>query len=174
MKLLGQIARQPNIPAAGRTLYRTAVRGIVLDGRRLLMVYSPVNGDYKFPGGGVKAREELTAALEREIQEECGVQVLHIGPDFGQVIERDLAEEPDYDIFQMTSSYYLCQVADHQQPQRLDDYEAELEFQPVWVDIDEAIRVNTAVLQSDRQDIPFWTRRETFVLQQIRKRLISQ
>jgi len=150
---------------------RTAVRGIILDGRKLLMVYSPVNGDYKFPGGGVDEGETDPQALAREIQEECGAQVASIGAAFGMMIEYDIPVEPDFDVFKMDSHYYFCQVTPGSGAQKLDDYEQELGFQPVWIDIDEAIRTNQAVLESVPRRSPEWTRRDTYVLQRIRQQL---
>ena len=45
-------------------MIREAVRAIILKGEQVLMVYSPVNGDYKFPGGGVQDGEDHQVALE--------------------------------------------------------------------------------------------------------------
>lgn len=43
---------------------RTAVRGIIYDRDRLLMVQTRL-GDYKFPGGGVQENETHEEALKR-------------------------------------------------------------------------------------------------------------
>lgn len=57
------------------------------------MIYSPKNGDYKFPGGGVDHGESFEEALIREIREECGVTVARIEREFGCVIEYDRPAE---------------------------------------------------------------------------------
>lgn len=72
MKILTEIHRRAGIHAKGKTIYRTAVRGVILRGRNLLMIHSSHVGDYKFPGGGVDEGETHAQALSREIQEECG------------------------------------------------------------------------------------------------------
>ena len=53
MKLLATIFRDKNVNPQGKTIHREAVRGIIFCDGKLLMVYSSVNGDYIFPGGGV-------------------------------------------------------------------------------------------------------------------------
>ena len=52
MQILTTIFRDPGLDIHGKTDHRVAVRAVVIRGGNLLMVYSPVNGDYKFPGGG--------------------------------------------------------------------------------------------------------------------------
>ncbi len=167
MKLLKEIFRHPGVNPQGKTIHREAVRGIIRDGQRLLMVYSTQNGDYKFPGGGVEAGESQREALIREIREECGALVTEIGPEFGKIIEYDVPIEPEYDVFKMTSFYFCCRVEDRLREQRLDDYEREMGFRPVWVEIGAAIRVNKIILETkDYASFP-WVPRDTFVLEQI-------
>jgi 8-oxo-dGTP pyrophosphatase MutT (NUDIX family) len=173
MKLLKEIIRREGAKKVGRTIHREAVRGIIRDGRKLLMIYSPVNGDYKFPGGGVVGDEMYVETLTREVSEECGAQVIEIEAEFGSVVEYDIPTERDYDVFKMTSFYYLCRIASEFSQQRLDTYEQHLGFSPVWIDIDVAIQTNTAVLQSGRPRLPRWTRRDTFVLEQVKQQLFE-
>ena len=163
--LLGEIYRTPNIPTHGKTTTRQAVRAIICRVDKLLMIYSPVNGDYKFPGGGVKNGESHAQALRREICEECGISGAQVGEPYGRVIEYDRPVETDYDVFKMTSHYYFCRTDAATAPQRLDDYERQLGFTPRWVTIAEAIRANQAVLHASDRPVPRWTRRDTFVLE---------
>jgi hypothetical protein len=67
----------------------------------------------------------------------------------------------------MTSFYYLCQVETVFQEQSLEQYEADLGFQPVWVEVEQAIHANRLLLSSEPKKIPRWTVRNTFVLEQI-------
>ncbi len=62
----------------------------------------------------------------------------------------------------MTSHYYRCHVADSFGAQKLNGYERDLGFTPVWMDIEKAIRVNKSLLTSP--NAPEWLRREIFLL----------
>ena len=78
VKILAEIYRHPGINTQGKTIYRTAVRAVILRGRDLLMVYSSNVGDYKCPGGGVDLGESHEQALARELREECGASLLSV------------------------------------------------------------------------------------------------
>src|ERR1041384_6390167 len=138
MSILAEFHRFPGININGKTVYRTAVRGVILRGRDLLMIFSSKVGDYKLPGGGVAAAETHAQALRREVQEECGTSVVQIGPEIGAVIEYNVAQENDYDVFKMTSHYYHCEVTGAFGMQKLDEYEQALGFEPVWISIENA------------------------------------
>lgn len=169
MKLLATLNRNPGITPHGRTVTRRAVRAIIQQENALLMIYSPINGDYKFPGGGVKRGETLQAALRREVREESGLQVTDILAGFGRVIEYDRALQPGFDLFRMTSYYYICQVGEGCVPLALDDYESDLEFTPRWVSVTDALAANRAVLTASEQSTHPWTHRETLVLELLEK-----
>ena len=170
MNILAEIHRSRGVNVHGRTVHRTAVRAIILHGRNLLMIYSSNVGDYKFPGGGVNDGESHAEALHREIQEEAGVPVLHVGSELGTVIEYNLPIEKDYDVFKMTSHYYFCEVEDAFGVQKLDGYEQELGFKPVWININQAIHFNHALIHSNKT--VEWLRREIFVLEYIRHNIL--
>jgi 8-oxo-dGTP pyrophosphatase MutT (NUDIX family) len=169
VELIATIYRHPIQTLNQRTSHRQAVRAIICRGQELLMVYSAVNGDYKFPGGGVKRGEDHAAALQREVLEECGAQVTTVGSAFGKVIEYDHSELPWYDLFKMISYYYLCEIDGTFQPLHLENYEADLQFRPVWVEVEQALRTNREVLENPDCLHPFWTRRETRVLEELTK-----
>jgi len=167
MKILTEIHRARNINIHGRAILRAAVRAVIQRGRELLMVYSSNVGDYKFPGGGVDLGESHEQALARELLEECGASLLSVDGKLGAVIEYNLPHEKDFDVFKMTSHYYFCQIRDGLGQQKLDGYEKDLGFQPIWIDIDKAISANRSLLHSDK--IPEWLRREIFVLEQLKQ-----
>ncbi len=179
MKLLKEIFRRQVLPRRqpvnpnSRAITRQAVRGIILDGDQVLMVYSAQNGDYKFPGGGVQEDESHAQALHREILEECGAHIAGPMQPFGKVIEYDIPLEPEYDVFQMTSYYYLCQVEGALGEQSLDAYEQDLGFTPRWVSIDHAIQCNAALVQSAPPGLPRWAKRELLVLELVKAGLIT-
>jgi 8-oxo-dGTP pyrophosphatase MutT (NUDIX family) len=157
------IHRADGINIHGKTVQRTAVRGVIQRGQNLLMIYSSNVGDYKFPGGGVDEGESHAQALRREVSEECGATVTRIGEEIGAVIEYNFAEEAEFDTFKMTSHYYHCDVDDGFGAQNLIGYEIDLGFQPVWISIEDALEQNKTLLHSERA--PEWLRREIFVLE---------
>ena len=171
MKLIQEIVHQEGIRQDGKALCRTAVRGIILRENKLLMIHSAQNGDLKFPGGGIDDGETHHQALVREIREECGATVSHIDGAFGCVIEYAAPLEHEYDVFKMTSFYYLCRIAPMFGAQHLDQYEQDLGFAPRWVDVDTAIQINQSILHSGQLVVPRWTRREIVVLEKIREQL---
>lgn len=170
MQLITQIFHKPNLVLSGKTVIREAVRAIILHRDQVLMVYSKLNGDYKFPGGGVKRDEAHATALNREVLEECGSQLVKIIAEFGKVEEYDLAQEDEFDLFRMNSYYYLCEVEDGFGAQKLDDYELDYGFTPEWVTVEHAIAVNRALLENPPPNIQRWVKRELFVLETIKQR----
>ena len=170
MNILTEIHRQEGVDTQGKTVHRTAIRGVILRGRELLMVYSSTVGDYKFPGGGLRDSETHEQALARELEEECGMLLGRFGREIGAVIEYNFPQELDYDVFKMTSHFYECEADEGSGAQDLDEYEERLGFLPVWIDIEQAIRLNRALLDSPQA--PQWLQREIFVLEHILRHLI--
>ena len=162
-----QIICKENLNLNGKSTNREAVRGIIRDDDMLLMIYSEVNGDYKFPGGGIQESETHARALAREIREECGTEVSYIGDPYAEIHEVDQAMGDEFELFKMKSTYYPCQISDTFQELNLDDYEAELKFKPVWVTIAEAVLTNQIILNRKAPPAPRWTRRDLFVLQKL-------
>jgi 8-oxo-dGTP pyrophosphatase MutT (NUDIX family) len=171
MRTLAEIDRHLNVPHEGKIICREAVRAIILRGRELLLIHSRVNGDYKFPGGGIEEDELQETALIREVAEESGGRVTSNPQPFGKVLEFDFPAENEFTSFCMTSFYYLCEVDPMLGPQQLDEYEARLGFIPQWVDIDTAITNNQALLNSGKK-VERWVMRETRVLEIVRDELI--
>ena len=181
MELLTTIYRHKNVNIAGKTFFREAVRGIIFrtltpspspaSGRgELLMIFSPVNGDYKFPGGGIETGEPHEIALRREIREESGATLTHITGELGKVVEYANAIELDFETFKMYSYYYFCEIDGSIGNLELDNYEEELGFQPVWVNIEVALKVNKKVV-SESNPAPRWTEREIYVLEILRNQV---
>lgn len=173
MKILTEIFRDQSLDILGKTDQRQAVRAVVIRDMTLLMVYSPVNGDYKFPGGGVEENEDPEAALRREIAEECGMNLVRILQEIGSIIEYAYPMKREFDVFKMTSTYYLCETDTTINGQKLDDYEEELGFQPVWVDIDTAIQTDKTVVSVQTKRPPAWTAREVFMLEYIKEHYLN-
>jgi 8-oxo-dGTP pyrophosphatase MutT (NUDIX family) len=172
MRTLAEINRHPNVPHEGNSICREAVRAIISRGREVLLVHSTVNGDYKFPGGGIQSEECHEAALIRETAEESGGRIVSTPEPFGKVMEYDFPLEKCFDTFCMTSYYYRCEIDPELGAQHLDEYEARLGFVPVWVDIDVAIEKNRALLGSGKK-YERWVKRETCVLEIVRDELMK-
>ncbi len=145
--------------------YREAVRAVIIEGEKILLVHSNL-GDYKFPGGGVKQDESHLEALKREITEETGYLDAVIGEKIGTVIQRQVDEYEPNVIFQMNSHYYLCSLPGEKGTQNLDEYELEQEYTPKWVSIDEAIEQNQKMMEQFEENN--WIPRENYVLRKLK------
>lgn len=171
MRLLVEIDRTPGIQHKGRTVTREAVRAVILKEGQLLMIHSACDGDYKFPGGGIKKGESHQAALTREVNEESGARLTQFKGAFGCVIEYDRPIEKRFELFKMTSYYYLVEVDMALGIQHLEEYEYELGFAPEWISVEDALAVNKTLLRERPSGLQRWVRRETAVLEIIKNEL---
>lgn len=161
-----EIIHTDNLNISGKGIIRNAVRGIVLRKSQILLIYSPVNGDYKLPGGGIDKSETHDAALQREILEECGLNVKSIKSLIGIITEYDKAKEDNFNFFAMQSFYYSCELKDYNfKEQKLDKYEKELGFTPKWISLEKAIETNLKVINSGKY--PRWIKRDTEFLKYV-------
>ncbi|WP_280771799.1 NUDIX hydrolase [Salipaludibacillus daqingensis] len=152
--------------------YREAVRAVIVQNDHILLIQSNM-GDYKFPGGGVEKNESHIDGLLREVTEESGYKNCAVKEKLGIVIERSKDEYDDDAYFQMNSHYYLCElINDETVAQRLDDYEADQEFTPHWLSIDEAVHANEKCLQKYEQNR--WIHCENFVLNELKKYYVER
>lgn len=163
--LLGTFVHDRDLDLTARTLQRTAVRGVLYRGDKVLLLASR-HGDYKFPGGGVEAGESMPAALIREFEEECGLSGVEVGLALGTTVEYLRPVEPEYGVFKMTSHYFYCSGVGEVGSQVLEEYESELELEPRWVTVADALKANQAV-QASGVGVMRWLGRETHVLQQL-------
>ncbi len=149
---------------------REAVRAIILNKNSIFMIHNNM-GDYKLPGGGVNKDETHMKSLKREIKEETGYLLESVTRKIGIVIERNIDKYDVDSVFEMISHYYICKISDKLTFQELDDYEAELDFQPVWINIDKAIKKNEELLSDESKEKNDWIYRETLVLKTLKENL---
>lgn len=141
---------------------REAVRGIMMDGSKIFVLSNNMD-DYKIPGGGIEQGESKEGALKREIKEETGYSIKQIMDEVLITLERrpDVYEENSG--FEMISYYFLCTRDNHYIGQKLDDYEAKLDFKPVWIEMSKVLEHNEKLLRSDKVNNP-WVEREVQVM----------
>lgn len=145
----------------GSIFRRLAARGIIRKKDKYLAIYSKY-GDYKLPGGGREAGEELTDTLLREVQEETGYRVIPESVGDHILVHEWRKGNPE-DWLEMDSWYYFCDVAETVCERSLDDYEREYGYQVVWATLEEMIRKNEA---GDAEKTP-WIVREAMVMREL-------
>lgn len=145
---------------------RRAVRAVVYRSDRFLLVHSTVNGDYKFPGGGVNLHECSRAALSRELREETGYQLKAVTSLLGVTVELDIPASTAQP-FRTVSFYYQCEIDPRSMPTNPDAYERDLGFHPVWTTLEEALANNLDILDTAMENKIFWLPRETAVLREL-------
>lgn len=149
-----------NYDSKGTVFKRSAARGIISNGEHYLMIFSKY-GDYKFPGGGIESDEVLEDALIREMKEETGYTIIKESiKSYGKVSEKRKGKYEN--ILEMDSNYFLCQVESEVGERNLDEYEAEYDYQVVWITLNEAIEKNKQVI--DLNICP-WVIRDTKVME---------
>ncbi len=151
--------------------YRQAVRAIIFKDDKLLLINTK-KGDYKFPGGGIEQDESHSEALTREVIEETGYLVDRVNELVGIVIEKKPDEFDSTKIFEMKSYYYLCDIGRKQVEQTLDEYEAEQEFKPMWIALNEALSKNYELIEHESNGSNSWIKREAFVMQVLKSNLL--
>lgn len=60
------------------SLYRVAVKAIIIDSKKVLMVMEEDDDFWSFPGGGIVHGESVLKAIYRELEEECGLEPKYI------------------------------------------------------------------------------------------------
>ncbi len=140
MRLLFEIDKKDYNPN-GTCFIRPSVRGIIIRDGKIAMVHSIKYNYYKFPGGGIEQGEEHITTLIREVKEETGLIVIPNSiREYGLVHRVQKGDIED--MFVQDNYYYLCEVEDTREVQKLDDYEAYEEFTLEWVTPQHAIEVN--------------------------------
>ena len=149
-----------------RSFTRDSARSIIIRNCKIAMIHSLKYDYYKFPGGGIEPGESNVDALIRETAEEAGLTVI---PDsireYGYVhrIQKSTVEMDEY--FIQNNYYYLCDVEEGVNPQKLDDYESDEHFTLEYVMPESAIRSNRAKDHGPKD--PVMLEREARVLEML-------
>lgn len=145
---------------------REAVRAVIVRGDKIALVRSRSEGFYKFPGGGIEEGETHLDTLVRETAEEAGLEIVpETVREFGMLheIRKGLYGE---EIFDQKSYYYLADVREGQNEQKLDEYEERLGYELVWENIQKAYDVNMELGKKYRTTFVI---RESYVLERLLK-----
>ncbi len=151
---------------------RLAARGIILKGEDVLMLYTQRYDDYTLPGGGIDDGENQVEGLIRELTEETGAQNIRNVEAFGLYEEYRPWYKGDFNIMQMRSYCYTCEIDDELGETRLEDYEVKNGMKAVWINVHEAIKHNLDTIKnSEKKGMSI--ERETFLLSLIRDELLE-
>jgi 8-oxo-dGTP pyrophosphatase MutT (NUDIX family) len=164
-----KIYHRSDLNLDGTFSLRNAVRAVIFKDKRIVLAYLSTTREYKFPGGGRKRGETVEDALRREVKEEIGATISSIGEKIAVIQEYDKYPDDSEDFFTMISEYYLVGIDEEIGMQNLDQYEEELGFSPVEIEIEEAIRVNTANIDSINSRAAKWIIRETYMLKRLKE-----
>ena len=130
-----------------KTDTRMTVRGIMLQGSKILVLYVPKEGLYGTPGGGVEPGETLEVALLRELWEEVGAYELDVIEYLGPISELRNGIINDGLIYNPVQNYYLVDIKEFGTPELI-EYEKELDLSYTFVEIDEVISSNETLLRN--------------------------
>lgn len=147
-----------------RKIYRKAYRGIIQNDGLVLMIQSKKYGEVKFPGGGKEIGEHAYQVIRREVEEETGYLIKSRIHPFGKTYEIRADNTDEMAVFFQESRYYFCSITKEQVSQKLDDYEEDYGYQPVWISLEEALKINRSIPKNDA--IP-WKERDTLVIKKL-------
>ncbi|WP_413702097.1 NUDIX hydrolase [Psychromonas sp. KJ10-10] len=172
MRLLRSTIHSDIKPEHTNCFERLATRAIVLKEDKILLLYTARYDDYTLPGGGVDADEDLLTGFKRELQEETGAKNIRNIKAFGLYEEMRPWYKDDFDIMEMKSYCFTCEIDERLGDTRFEDYEIKNGMRVVWLPISDAIKHNENIIkQSDKKGMS--VERELFLLKLIQKELIS-
>ena len=107
---------------------RTACRGIIIEGDKILLSYEIVNDQWMIPGGGLEDNETDKECCMREIAEETGMVV--------DVSECMLEIDEYYENWKWVNKYFICKVTGTTE-KKLTQSEQEAGMISKWLPVDE-------------------------------------
>lgn len=167
MRLIKKLVH-PDVKAmTGAILTRRAARGIVLRETSILLLFTERYNDFSFPGGGVAEGEDLIDGLRRELSEETGACNIQVQRNYGYIEELRPHWQPGFDLMQMTSHFFFCDIDPELRATEMEDYEKANGMRPVWVDLDAAVAHNRGVMQRREASMGLSIQRETYLLEEL-------
>lgn len=107
---------------------RTACRGIIIEGEKILLSYETVTDQYMIPGGGLENNETDSECCIREIAEETGKIV--------EVSDCVLEIDEYYEDWKWVSKYFICKVVGATEIKQTQS-EQEVGMISKWLQVDE-------------------------------------
>jgi ADP-ribose pyrophosphatase YjhB (NUDIX family) len=124
--------------------YRKAARAVVFDGENKIGLLNVSSKNYfKLLGGGIEEGEDIKIALDRECEEELGVQVEML-KEIGSIVEY----RAQFKLHQ-TSYCFLAKTNSDKNAPNFTDEEKSSGFEIVWVEPKEALRLLNLKQTSD-------------------------
>lgn len=160
------------IDLQNKAVYREVVRGIVISGNKILVVYPKDELIYGTPGGGIETNESKEDALKREMLEEVGATQIEIIAYLGKITSYRKKFDEDIN-FIPTHHLYLVDIKSWGN-QSLIAYEIALGLSYDFMDIDEVIKTNEqALLKREQTYLDFYTN-QTVLFKTIKKLMMDQ
>ena len=106
---------------------RTACRGVVINGGRILLSYETVNDQWMLPGGGLEPGENEQECCMREVSEETGILI--------RPSECVLEIDEYYEDWKWVNRYFFGTVEGHTAI-RLTEREKEAGMEPRWLPLE--------------------------------------
>lgn len=155
---LGQSASAPRVYTE-----RRAARAIVFDSeKKIALLHVTKKSYHKLPGGGIENGEEIKSALQRETLEEIGCVVENI---------RELGIVEEYRNKLELHQISYCFTADlkgEKGQNQLEESEIADGFVPVWVTLEDAIKILESEIGVEDYGGKFITERDLAFLREVK------
>ncbi len=158
--------------------YPREARAVIWQNDKLYMIQSD-KGDYLFPGEEIEDDESIEESLKDMVRRKTGFFLRNIRIKLGEIWEVPKDSFKGKNQFQRKSEYYLCTIKTNSYDTiktnserghiSLDPYEKGQKYSSLWINIQEAINNNEAILKGLRGDINPWVYRETLVLKNLKE-----
>lgn len=153
----------PNMPT------KNVVRAVAFKDDLILLMYSARDKMFGTPGGGAVLDEALLDTLYRELQEETGARKARIIEYLGVVEEIRESKSLQNKTIRILSDYYQVEILEFA-TRALEEHEEEMGLIPMWVGLDEAIKTNTARIESAEDKKITFYHTQTEVLKYLKNR----